>query len=204
MPVNYNVQAQVIDIQNDSPGPTDSFLVDSNVWFWITYPKGGGYTPSRTRLYVNFVSKSLRARAKLHCCELSLAELAHIIERAERDIYNTANGANLGSKEFRHNYPAERGTVVAEIGRAWQQVTTMASSLSATVDASTVAAALVAFQTQRVDGYDLFVLQAAAMRKIVQVLTDDGDYCTVPGLQVFTANSTAIQAASAQGKLLVR
>lgn len=33
---------------------------------------------------------------------------------------------------------------------------------------------------------------------------DDGDYVTVPGIKVFTANSGAISAAKSQGKLLIR
>lgn len=34
--------------------------------------------------------------------------------------------------------------------------------------------------------------------------TDDGDYVTVPGIQVFTANPEAIAAAQNQGKLITR
>lgn len=36
MAINYNVQADVIDIQRDQPQKTDTFLVDSNVWYWLT------------------------------------------------------------------------------------------------------------------------------------------------------------------------
>jgi len=36
------------------------------------------------------------------------------------------------------------------------------------------------------------------------VITDDGDYVTVPGIKVFTANRNAITAAANQGKLLTR
>jgi hypothetical protein len=38
----------------------------------------------------------------------------------------------------------------------------------------------------------------------VKVITDDGDYVTVPGIQVFTANYNVITAARNQGKLLTR
>ena len=37
-----------------------------------------------------------------------------------------------------------------------------------------------------------------------RVITDDGDYATVPGLQVFTANRNIIEAAGLQGRLLIR
>ena len=39
---------------------------------------------------------------------------------------------------------------------------------------------------------------------VTKIITDDGDYVTVPGIKVFTANGGAIAAAISQGKLLVR
>ena len=36
------------------------------------------------------------------------------------------------------------------------------------------------------------------------VQADDGDFATVPGIQVFTANRNVIQAARAQGRLATR
>jgi len=39
---------------------------------------------------------------------------------------------------------------------------------------------------------------------VVQVVTDDGDFATVLGIQVFTANRNIIRAAHAQRKLITR
>ncbi len=203
MPVNYAVHAQVVDIRQDKPTSTDAFLIDTNVWFWIAYPKGGGL-PHQTRHYPSFVSQAIRAKAKLHRCELSLSELAHLIEKTDRVIYERANGVTISTKEYRHNELAERRNVAAEVQAAWGQIKTMAGSLPVMVDEPAANAALSVFGSQLLDGYDLFILQAASKAGIVQVLTDDGDYCTVPGIQVFTANSNVIAAAQAQGKLLVR
>jgi hypothetical protein len=46
MAINYTVQAEVVDISADTPKTEDAFLVDTNVWYWLTYsrrpaPKGG-------------------------------------------------------------------------------------------------------------------------------------------------------------------
>jgi hypothetical protein len=38
MPVKYSIQANVIDITTDVPKASDKFLVDTNVWYWLTYP----------------------------------------------------------------------------------------------------------------------------------------------------------------------
>lgn len=37
MAVNLNIQADIIDIQNDIPQKEDIFIVDTNVWFWQAY-----------------------------------------------------------------------------------------------------------------------------------------------------------------------
>ena len=54
------------------------------------------------------------------------------------------------------------------------------------------------------DGYDLFMLEAMKEEGIAQIITDDGDFVTVPDIIVFTANHNTIKAAKAQSKLLTR
>ena len=46
----------------------------------------------------------------------------------------------------------------------------------------------------------------AQMKKeeINNIITDDGDYCTVHGITVFTPNRNVLNAATSQGKLLTR
>ena len=109
----------------------------------------------------------------------TLAELTHLIEKAEREIYGTANG-QIVTKEYRHNFPNERTRVASEIQAAWGQVTSLAEPLTVTIDAPTTTAALNRFLTEKVDGYDLFILESMKSQNVVQVITDDGDFATVP------------------------
>ena len=208
MPINYAVQAQVIDIRTDHPQPTDSFLVDTNIWFWVTYTRASSGPnpprPGQLTSYPGYVARCLAASAKLYRCGLSMAELAHIIEKTEREIFETSSGARVGAKEFRHNHPTERTAVVAEIQSAWGQAKTMGTSLDIAVDEPTTDAALTRYGTQVLDGYDLFILEALSRGGLTQVLTDDGDFCSVPGIQVFSANANVISAATNQGKLVQR
>ncbi|MEH1862080.1 MAG: hypothetical protein V7L21_29670 [Nostoc sp.] len=129
-----------------------------------------------------------------------MAELAHNIEQTEREIFSST----LKSKEYRHNFPAERAKVVAEVQAAWSQVISSAVCTDVLVSEETSNAALTRFQTQLLDGYDLLILEAMDKAGVTQIITDDGDYLTVPGIKVFTANSGAIAAAKSKGKLLVR
>ena len=206
MAVNHTVRAAVVDIRQDTPKREDAFLVDTNVWYWLTYG-AASLTPSarnKVRDYPPFIKKAISAKSQLRCCGLSLSELAHRIEGNEREIYNSRFNADVFSKEFRHNFPAERSNVIAEIQAAWGQVTAMSKPLDITVNANTTDRALQRMAAEPLDGYDLFFLEAMSQAGIASIITDDGDYAAVPGIQVFTANYNVIQAATRRGKLLVR
>lgn len=41
MPISYAIQANIVQLATDSPRPSDTFLVDTNVWFWTTYTRAG-------------------------------------------------------------------------------------------------------------------------------------------------------------------
>ncbi|MEG4058005.1 MULTISPECIES: hypothetical protein [unclassified Microcoleus] len=201
MAVQYAVKAEVVNIQFDTPQKDDIFLVDTNVWYWLTYTQASTYPPPyQINDYPAYLTKIISAQGLLLYCGLSLAELAHNIEKAEREIFSTT----LKPKEYRHNKPTERANVVAEVIAAWGQVTSIAVSTDVTIDETTTNASLTRFQTQLLDGYDLLILEAMDKAGVVQVITDDGDYVTVPGIKVFTANRNVITAAKNQGKLITR
>lgn len=207
MPVNYVIGADIIDIRVDTPRPEDVFLVDSNVWYWVAYTKASLVSqPSvlaRSQNYSAFINKAITAGAELCRCGLSLAELSHIIEKSEREIFKRTSGA-IRTKEYRHNHPAERSNVAQEVEAAWGQVKSMTSSLDLMINDPMTDMALHRFQEESVDGYDLFFLEAMSNAKVVQIITDDGDFATVPQIQVFTANQNVITAAQNQGKLITR
>lgn len=209
MPINYTVRADIIDLRADAPQPIDDFLIDTNVWGFLVYTRmaGGPHAPTHAKItaYSSFVNQALANGSGLKYCGLTLAELAHLIEKTEREIYIQANpGPPPRTKEFRHNFPAERANVVTEIRSAWSQVTAMSSPAEALIDEALTDAVIVRLQTEALDVYDLFLAQAASAFGINQIITDDGDYCGIPGIQMFTSNQTVVAAAQAQGRLVIR
>jgi predicted nucleic acid-binding protein len=80
----------------------------------------------------------------------------------------------------------------------------LADPLAVTIDDITATAALNRLQTEKLDGYDLFILESMKNHEVIQVITDDGDFATVSGIQMFTANRNVIAAAKDQGKLKIR
>jgi len=209
MPINYQIIADVVDVRSDTPRSTDSFLVDTNVWYWLTYTRASMAdhppSPYQTQHYPTYISDAITVGSNLKRSELSLAELAHRIEQTELDIYaRIINLRNLRVKEFRHNYAQQRQFVGTEIGTAWNQVKSLSSCAEVAIDEQCGDAAAQRIPAQLIDGYDLYILETASKNNLVQIVTDDGDYSSVPGLTVFTANGNVIEAARQQGKLVTR
>jgi len=205
MPVAYSVKATVVDLCVDLPKATDRFYVDTNAWFWTVY-SNVQFSPlppshNQTQEYPAYLKRVLNMGGQLNWCGLSLSELAHLIEKTEFEIYHQTSSSLLNSKEYRHNLPNERARVVQEIQTAWQAVESMAVCMNAPeINAASTTAALHDFAQLPVDGYDLFVIHALKAAGITQVISDDGDFCCVPGITLFTAHQSVISAARAQGR----
>jgi hypothetical protein len=189
------------------PRSTDAFLVDTNAWYWHAYSGAGALqgsaTPGQMRLYSDYLRRGIATGTIAYRTGLCLAELAHLVEQNERDAYCQAVSP-ITSKDYRHNLPSERVRVVHEVQNAWARVKAESLPLSLVIDDATTDAALARFATQAVDGFDLFLLEGMSAAGLTQVLTDDGDYCTVPGLEVFTANPRVLAAARSARLLLNR
>ena len=231
MAMTLNVQADVVNIDSDTPQPSDIFLVDTNVWLWQTYSRysvpnlessdfarfadldrqrarsEAQRVQKKLSKYLPYIKKALNAGATIVYSGLMLSELAHVIETTEFKIYKNSN--NLGSltlKEYRNTLPREREEVVAEVQSVWSQVEGLAISADLMVNEKVTQFALARFETQSLDGYDLFIIEAISQAGTgqVRIITDDQDYATVSNIQVFTANGNAISEARRLNKLLRR
>lgn len=202
------VRARIVDIRADTPKGTDVFLVDTNAWYWLFYSRASlaPDAPQAYQLadYPAFLKTAIGAQSALHCYGLTFAELAHNIEKAEREIYASQAGKHIYTKPFRHDYPNQRRKLVPLISDTWADVLSVSAMLDLDMDSSFMQSALNLFPSVALDGYDLFMAEAALKAGVTQIVTDDGDYATVPGLTIFTANPKVIQAATTAGKLLTR
>ena len=205
MAPNLTIRAEVFDIRNDKCQEAESFLVDTNVWLWMTYVNAStGPSARQATEYSSYFQRCLVKHCNLCFCGLTLAELAHQIEKTQHEIYDKANGTTLTTKEFRHNLPAERINTTSEVQAAWAQVTALGEFLEVVINEDMIANAETRYAANPIDGYDLFLHEAMTKAKIAQILTDDSDFATVPGLLVFTSNPNVITSAQKQGKLRQR
>lgn len=206
MPVSYDIEADVVDIRSDSPFQNDEFFVDTNVWFWFAYSCASIVSPTRQiQTYPLYIKKILTKKAKIHRCELILSELAHIIESTEYDLFCERRGEDVNKKEFRHNHSLERESVVDEIENAWEMICNSSESFDLLVNEKKGDVIIKELRKYPLDCYDIIYLSEInkTMNKS-QVITDDGDFVTVPDITVFTSNTTVIKAASDAGKLIKR
>jgi len=206
----YTVNADVVDISTDAPRATDALWVDTNVWYWQTYSRASMRTtaPRRYQLtnYPRYLQRCFRAGTSLHWMGLSLSELAHQIECAEWEIAQASASIPAGTKlkEFRHDFPTLRSGVVSEIQNVCAGIASIASLLPVALDQPLIDQAVVDLGACALDGYDQLTRHALQRAGISQVLSDDGDFCTVTGITLFTSNQGVIREAGTQGRLLVR
>ena len=213
----FNVQSEVVDLNEDNPKPEDAFLIDTNVLFWISYtlvnphlfPKSNEYFDDKLNIYSEYLDKAREAGSKLFYCGLSISELAHIIEKNLFDNFldrpeNKNYKQKLNLKQYRHNFPKERNEVVKKIQNACRNIESYVELKEINVNHFAAKNALINLQNSATDGYDLFILETMSNAGINLVITDDGDYVTIPGIQVFTANYRLITAARLSGKLIKR
>lgn len=142
-----------------------------------------------------------QAKSKLYVCGLSLSEMSHFIEDLEFEHFRLRN-PNVKRKEYRHNYVSERANIIDEINSAWGAVSLVTENININVDKSSVADSLSLFSKSMLDGYDVFLAGATKMHGIVNILTDDGDFSSLEGVRLFTANYGVINAAKEQGRLI--
>lgn len=205
------IEADIFDIRSYQPVKTDLFFVDTNVWYWLTYSRASMRINNpqnyQTKYYPKFTSSALNNGAQIYQSGLSLAELTHLIERSEFEIFASANPLLFScpktfSKKFRYDYPVQRKQVISEIESIWAQISTLATPLSNLVDQKTCTDAVAALSTFYIDGYDLFIIDTMLKNNITSIITDDCDFASIKNIKMYTANNRVLQEALSQGKLL--
>lgn len=203
--INYDIKSEVVDISKYNPTSRDSFFIDSNVLIWVFSSKHSRGNERhglyQSRAYPAYIHKALKAGSKLYVCGLSFSEISHFIEDMEFQHFSLMS-PDVKRKEYRHNYPAERNGIIEEINSAWSAVSQVTEILDISVDRSSVDNSLSLISSSMLDGYDVFLAAATKTHGILNILTDDGDFSSLEGVRLFTANYGVIMAAERQGRLV--
>lgn len=206
--MTITILADVIDIRHDTPGPSDRFLVDTNIWYQMAYlPQTKNPLARDTPEYGYYIGQCIHHDSALAYYALSLPELSHSIERNEwQATVRDTNRPNLSFKHFRRNYRAARQQTLDLIDETWTVVQKLCGDncLSILADETLALPFLHTFGATAIDGYDVLMLHAMQNAALHQVITDDADFGQVAGLQVFSANAYLLEQAQQQGRLVRR
>jgi predicted nucleic acid-binding protein len=94
--------------------------------------------------------------------------------------------------------------VIAEVESSWEQVMQVAELIEMRLDKPTTTRLLDSLRQCRMDGYDALLLDVMTRRGVFSIITDDGDFATVPDITIFTANAHILSIARREGRLKQR
>ncbi|MBD8625256.1 type II toxin-antitoxin system VapC family toxin [Pseudomonas sp. CFBP 13727] len=180
-----------IDIKKQAPSEGESYFVDTNVWYWITYASsktftGNGPKGYQTEFYPNFIEQALDNKGTLYYSPLTLVELTRLIERSEFEIfkaYKKTPDATL--KSFRR-IGSERKAVIQELKSAWEQVQSLAKELPAHLELGVADSIMKTVETNLVDGYDALYCHFMSENKVPNIITDDKDFKGIAGINLYS------------------
>lgn len=187
---------QINNLNNYSPKKGERYFVDTNVWYWITYVASKEMkvvdVPQSYQMtdYPGFIEKALTNGAQLYHCALTLAELAATIENAELKLYQLTK-QHVTKKVYRA-IPAERKGVVNEIDVAWNAISSLSTCVDITLTEQSAEASINILAKSKLDSYDSFYAQLMETQKITNIITDDGDFSSLDGSAVYTANKRLV------------
>lgn len=203
--MTFQLRSDVIDIRSsrDSPEGGDAFLVDTCVWKTLTYTRAA--KPQQVRHYPPYIKAVRSAGGTLYASGFAYAELAKLIEIEELKVYQARHSLrDFRVKEFR-SLSSERTEVVEGIATSWNLLQQMATRLSSALNDAAINAALAGLQAADfLDGHDAIQLAEARRNGVTKILSDDSDFASIPGIQLFTANEWVIREASAARRLVKR
>lgn len=198
------VRADVVDIATDSPSPSDRIVVDSCVWYPLTYSGITAAEGRRFAPYGNYLKKLRTAGGTALISAVSFVEVAKKIEHVEFDKYRARTGYALDAKAARSE-PAHWATVTSEIDVSWKQMHALGTSCASSIGPSCVSNAAAGLRAgELLDGGDAIIVADARREGVDLVLTDDSDYGTLHGIRVLTALPRLLTLARSAGRLVPR
>ena len=189
--------ARVFDIRHDTPRSNDKFLVDTNVWFWLTYPiihTTFSNRPSYYQIehYPIYIEKIIDTDAQLFRCEFSFYELANIIEKSEWQIHEYSSKGLKSKSEYR------------KAKKHFREIESVSTPIELSLSEFSTNQVLETMKNVTLNSFDFLFVQAAKRENNVSLLTNDPDFIKIPGITIFTANQKLIEQARVEGKLFSR
>ena len=176
------------------------FAIDTNVLYWMHYSRCNT-TGYQIMYYPQFISDLMERQISFVTTACNVSELLHLVEKKEYDIFKASNSVR-NIKEFRKN-KSERINVQKELEIIMMQIESMYSVQDFELDFSLLSKFVHNFDSHRCDNNDYSILTYLKDAGINNVITDDCDFITYAGINVYTANENIINEAKRKNILCV-
>lgn len=178
--------------------PHTKFALDTNILLWMHYSRCGT-TGYQIATYPQFISDLLSENMSLITTSCNISELLYRVEKSEYDIFKLSN-RNVTFKDFR-KILLERQNVKDELETILLQLESMYTIHECNIDFSLLNSFVNDFTNHRCDNYDYSILTFLKEHNIENIISDDSDFITYPGINVFTANQRTLREAALNGSL---
>ena len=187
--------SNTIDIDTVDTSQIDSaevFALDTNVLYWTHYSQASSPTlnalPYQVTKYPNFIEDLLENGNTLVTTVLNISELNHVVETSEWKIYNSVNGCKVKKKDFRKmpnerlHYKNEMETIMLQLKETYGNQIKVIEITEADVDNY-----ISLMDTNACDIFDYIIICKLKSEGIINYITDDKDFSTVDGINLYTA-----------------
>lgn len=198
----------VIDLSSvDCETVSARFYVDTNIWYKMTNVNAN---PKDIDIkYTELISKLVNnTNVTLYRSKLSYTEIANCVDRDAFDEFKKRDKSkfgNLSRKEFRH-MSKQRAGVVDQIISSIKQLESFTNDVAdddydEVLNYVTESSFEVMIKETLLDPTDMFMVDFMRQNGVSNIITDDGDYLTAKGINVFTLNQHSIRVAKKENKL---
>lgn len=177
---------------------TRPFFLDTNVLYWYVYPRYGTTKKGverQAKPYYDFVDNLVSAGNPLYTSVYNISELLNVIEKNEYAIFDTANpDLHYSKKDFRRN-TIEREKVKKILLATLNNVENICHIVEHNFTYDLLKEFSDNFTKHRCDPFDYIILDHCIKASNLNIISDDDDFSTIPNINLFTANETALNTA---------
>lgn len=189
--------SNIIDINNIDIATIDKselFALDTNVLYWIHYSQASDPSlrvlPYQVSKYPDFVSDLLDNGNCLITTVLNISELIHVVENSEHKIYKAMNHSNIKKKDFRKllsersKYKKELETIMLQLKETYEDQIKIVDIREEYINNY-----INNIENNSCDIFDYLIIDKLKKEGINNFITDDKDFITIDGINLFTAYS---------------
>ncbi|PWJ88989.1 uncharacterized protein DUF1241 [Oceanotoga teriensis] len=176
----------------------NDFFIDTNVLFWYHYAFAK-YNYNNIKIaeyqkkYPEFIEQFIEKNKNLFTSSINLSELFYRIEMTEYKLYKkNNNNPSLKLKDYR-NIEVERNKLKKTLNAIYKEIKNLYTIKDINFTNNNLLEYINEMSTHKCDVYDHAILSFIKSKKLLNVISDDSDFTSISGINVYTLNNKAIK-----------